>query len=257
MQQAMAPSFEKLHVRLIQVRHLPHIEADEQKSFLDRCKLQPEQLVTTNVLFDRLHEGLLDGIDAVMIGGAGAHSVTETYEWTDDLVSFIEHIDAFNIPLFGSCWGHQFIIFAYGGRVVYDVERAEIGCGWLELTPEGSSDPLFLDFPSRFRANMGHHDRVDTLPDAAEELAANDVTRYQAIRIKGKPIYGTQFHSELDAAAVRGRLIAYRHLYPEMGDDESFSRILSTLAETTEVDELLHLFLLRTAVAVTADRTDD
>jgi GMP synthase (glutamine-hydrolysing) len=246
---------DKLRVRLIQVRHLPHIEEDEQRSFLERCKLRPDQLLTTNVLFDRLHDGLLEDVDAVMIGGAGAHTVTQTYEWTGDLVSFVGKIDDLDLPLFGSCWGHQFIAFAYGGKVIYDVERSEIGSGWVDLTDIGARDPLFRDFPKRFRANMGHHDRVSVLPESAEEVATNQISPYQAFRIKGKPIYGTQFHSELDAEAVRGRLFAYRHLYPEMGDDRSFDRLVNTLAETTEVDGLLELFLRRTAIQepVTSD----
>ena len=244
----MAPNMDNVRVRLIQVRHLPHIEVDEQKSFLERCKLRPDQLLTSNVLFDRLHDGLLDNVDAVMFGGAGAHTVTQTYEWTKDLVSFVGRVDELGLPLFGSCWGHQFIAFAYGGEVIYDVERSEIGCGWVDLTDLGSEDPLFRDFPERFRANMGHHDRVSVLPESAEELATNQISPFQAFRIQGKPIYGTQFHSELDAEAVRGRLFAYRHLYPEMGDDDSFNRLVTTLAETTEVDGLLELFLRRTAV---------
>ena len=40
---------------------------------------------------------------------------------------------------------------------------------------------------------MGHHDRVSVLPDGAVELARNDTAPYQAFRLDGLPIYGTQF----------------------------------------------------------------
>ncbi len=251
----MAPSFDTLRVRLLQVRHLPHIEKDEQESFLDRCRLRPDQLVCTNMLYEPITEHLLDDVDAVLIGGAGAHSVTERYEWTDALVRLVERIDDREVPLFGSCWGHQFIGFAYGGTVVYDAERAEIGCGWVQLTHAGTVDPLFSDFPVNFRANMGHHDRISVLPKVAEEIATNEIAPYQAIKIRDKPIYGTQFHSELDAEGERRRLVAYHHLYPEIGGEEGYQQIINSLAETTEVDGLLNLFLKRFAVVQSVSNT--
>lgn len=244
----MPKRFEQLRVRLLQVRLREDILAEEQGTFRDRCGLSVGQLLPTNVIRDPLTPDLLDGVDAVMIGGAGAYSVTRTYPWTRSLVDFIEEIDAREIPLFGSCWGHQFIARAYGGRVVHDPERTELGCHWVHLTEPGQTDPLFSDFPASFRANMGHQDRVAVLPDSAVELATNDTAPFQAFRIDGKPIYGTQFHSELNAECERQRLIAYREHYAHVHDDEVFERIIATLAETTEVDRLLRHFLERFAL---------
>lgn len=249
----MAPDLDHVRVRLIQVRDLEHIEREEQQTFLDRCGIRPDQLLATNVLRERLDDGLLEGVDAVMIGGAGAHSVVQRYAWTDDLVRLIDRIDELDMPLFGSCWGHQFIGFAYGGTVIYDADRAEIGCGWVQLTEQGEGDSLFRSFPTIFRANMGHHDRISVLPSSAEEIATNDVSPFQALRIRGKPIYGTQFHSELDAEAERTRLAAYYHLYPEIGGEEGYRRIVDSLAETTEVDGLLRRFLETFAVEPKTD----
>ena len=58
------------------------------------------------------------------------------------------------------------------------------------------------------------------------------------------PVYGTQFHSELDADAERERLIAYRDYYvEELGSEEQLQSTIASLADTTEVDHLLHDFL--------------
>lgn len=249
----MPTSFAQLRIRLLQVRLRPDILAEEQDTFRDRCGLSEDQLLSTNVIRDALTPDLLDDVDAVMIGGAGAYSVTHTYPWTGPLMELIEEIDRREMPLFGSCWGHQFIARAYGGHVVHDPDRTELGCHWVHLTDAGQTDPLFSDFPASFRANMGHQDRVAVLPDTAVELAANETAPFQAFRIDGKPIYGTQFHSELNAECERKRLIAYRAHYAQVHDDEAFERIIATLAETTEVDQLLRHFLERFALDTGGD----
>ena len=86
------------------------------------------------------------------------------------------------------------------------------------------------------------------MPENAIELATNDTSPIQAFRIKDRPIYGTQFHSELNAEAERARLYAYRDHYPMMKDEANFQAVLDSLAETTEVDSLLPRFLNQFAV---------
>lgn len=194
----MAPRFEDLRVRLLQVRERPAVIAEEQASFRARTGLRPDQLVVTNVLMETLEPALLDDVDAVMIGGAGAYSVTQTYVWTDALAELCRACADRAVPLFGSCWGHQFIARAFGGTVINDPERAEMGTHDVRLTEAGRADPLFGTLPERFGTQMGHHDRVAVLPPGATELAENDTAPYQAFRLDGLPIYGTQFHSELD-----------------------------------------------------------
>ena len=114
----MAQTYADLKVRLLQVRKLPAIRDEEQQSFIDRCGLAPHQLLVTDVLTQPLSPDVLDGVDAVLIGGAGAYSVTQTYDWTPDLIALVQTIRDRSIPLFGSCWGHQFIARALGGTVI-------------------------------------------------------------------------------------------------------------------------------------------
>ncbi|MEM1041948.1 MAG: type 1 glutamine amidotransferase [Bacteroidota bacterium] len=245
----MAPSYDHLRVRLIQVRERPAVIQEEQQTFLERCHIRPEQLLTTSALAEPLEESILDDVDAVMIGGAGAYSVTHTYPWTGDLIRLVEACYERHLPLFGSCWGHQFIARAFGGTVIKDVARSEMGTQEVSLTDAGADDPLFHDFPHRFSAQMGHQDRVSVLPDQAVELARNDTAPFQAFRIKGRPIYGTQFHSELDAERERQRLVAYRAYYTETQSEAEFERTVAELRDTPEVDGLLSTFLRRFAVA--------
>ncbi|MEO1076088.1 MAG: type 1 glutamine amidotransferase [Bacteroidota bacterium] len=230
-------------VRLLQIRERPAILAEEQESFRVRCGLEPEQLVVTNVLRDPLPTSLLDGVDAVMIGGAGAYSVTQTFDWTPALLALVQACADRALPLFGSCWGHQFIARAFGGRVVNAPHRSEMGTHRVHLTQAGQTDALFGQLPPTFEAQMGHQDWVETLPADAIELATNDRAPHQAFRMAGLPIYGTQFHSELNATAERDRLVTYRAYYPEMQDDARFEAVVGGVRETPEVDALLATFL--------------
>ncbi len=216
----------------------------EQQCFVERCHLRPEQFRIVNVVQgDCLSPSDLRDVDAVLIGGAGAFSAVEDDEWTPGLLDFVRQAVDRQIPTFGSCWGHQVIARALGGRVVYDPDHSELGCGWVELTEAGRTDPLFHRFSRRFRANMGHHDRVVELPEGATELARNELP-YQAFRLDGPPVYATQFHSELDARRERERILVYRDHYQEaLPDDETVQRVLAELADTTEVDHLLYDFL--------------
>ena len=250
----MAPDPDRLRVRLIQIRERPAVLAEEAESFRARSGLRADQWATTNALSEPLTTEILDGADAVMIGGAGAYSVTQTYGWTQALVDVCHACADRELPLFGSCWGHQFIGRAFGGRVVHDPGRSEMGTHEVQLTDAGAADPLFSTLPRSFGTQMGHQDRVAVLPDGAVELARNDRAPYQAFRLAGLPIYGTQFHSELDAETERQRLVAYRAHYPEMQDAETFDRVLDALTDTPDADDLLRRFLVLYAVEDGAER---
>lgn len=233
-----------LRVLLIQARTAPRMVEQEQVCFSERCRLPRDRFHVVNVAQgDRPTVDDLTNVDAVIIGGAGAYSATDDYDWTPSILDFVRRIVDRELPLFGSCWGHQVIARALGGRVVYDPEHSELGCGDVELTDAGLADPLFHRFPKHFRANMGHHDRVVELPSGACELARNELP-YQAFRLEGLPVYATQFHSELDAERERERILVYRKHYRDaLPDEETVQYVLNDLADTTEVDHLLYDFL--------------
>lgn len=252
----MAPDLDRARVRLIQIRERPAVIAEEQASFRARTGLRSDQLLVTDALRDDLSPALLSDVDAVMIGGAGAYSVVDTFVWTQGLADLCQACADRAVPLFGSCWGHQFVARAFGGEVIHDTSRAELGTHDVMLTDAGHADPLFSTLPAQFPTQMGHHDRVSVLPTGAVELAFNDCAPNQAFRIAGAPVYGTQFHSELDEATERDRLTTYRSYYPEMNDDDVFTAVLDTVRPSPEADDLLRRFLLLYAVEDGADRLE-
>ena len=245
----MRKSFENIRVLLIQARNTADMEAQEQECFLERCRLRHDQLDSLNIARTHFHDNILEGYDALFIGGAGEYSACDDYPWTDELLDVVRTVYRLEFPTFGSCWGHQIIARALGGRVEKDPQRAEMGCRPIQLTRAGTEDLLFRDFPSSFQANTGHHDRVVELPPGGIELAFNESQPNQAFRLAGKPIFGTQFHSELDAHRERERIFRYRNYYlDELGDEETCQRVLEELAETTEVDHLMNDFLKKFVV---------
>lgn len=235
-----------IRILLLQARSTADMEIQELECFVERTRLEENNFVCMNVARGGLLNDPLAGMDAFMIGGAGEYSAVPgtDYAWMGQVLDLIRDAIDREMPVFGSCWGHQLIARAMGGRVEHDPERAELGCHRVFLTEKGRRDPLFRSFPDTFMANMGHHDRVTKLPEAAVDLAQSDSQPYEAFRLVGLPVYGTQFHSELDAHRERERLIRYRPYYMEqLGDPEEFDRVLASLAETTEVDHLLADFV--------------
>lgn len=247
----MAESLSTLKVLLLQARNTEDMVLQEQACFLERCRLRADQLDTLNLplMTETPAVSVLDRYDAFFIGGAGEYSAAKDYEWMPFALDLIRHAYQSRLPTFGSCWGHQLIARALGGKVEHDPELAELGCHNINLTEAGMHDELFAPFPDSFLANMGHHDRVTVLPEDAIELADNHFQPNEAFRIKDRPMYGTQFHSELDKRREAERLVKYRAFYiNELHSEEVFQDVLNSLQETTEVDHLMYDFLMRFAV---------
>ncbi len=95
----------------------------------------------------------------------------------------------------------------------------------MSLTDDGIHDPLFSEFPPSFWAQLGHKDSATELGPGWRELAYSARSRNQAIRLEDKPVYGTQFHSELNEERLRERLLVYLDDYIG-GDHEEFEKII-------------------------------
>ena len=239
------PELMDLRILLLQARNEEDLLEKERDCFREHCRVRSEQIRGLNVLEEPLTDRTLLGADVLMIGGSGIYSAVNDYGWMPALLDLIRQACNQRLPTFGSCWGHQVIARALGGTVIHDSDRAEIGCLPVMLTEAGRNDVLFGELPAQFPANMGHHDRVSVLPETAVELAYSETQRNQAFRVAGLPVYTTQFHSELDFEHERERLFRYRAHYPELDDEATFNAVMESLAETTDVDHLLHDFLVR------------
>ena len=232
----------QIRLVILQVRNHRASLLQEQGCFIERCQVASRQIRFINVV-DHPNIGWKDVEDAhaVIIGGAGAYSVTEDELFHKPMTDLVHELIERNRPLIGVCWGHQFLVKVNGGTVVEDPEQAEIGTYPVDLTPDGETDPLFAECPSPFWAQLGHKDSAGSLGPGWRELAYSVRSRHQAIRLDDKPVYGTQFHTDLNEERLRERLLVYFDDYVD--DEEHYDRILRSLRPSIDSDRLLARFL--------------
>ena len=99
-------------------------------------------------------------------------------------------------PLFGVCLGHQSIAQAFGGKVV---RAKNMMHGKTSQVQKVKDTPIFKDVSDEFTATRYHSLVVEkeSVPDIIEVTAYSaDDNEIMALQIKGKPIYGVQFHPE-------------------------------------------------------------
>lgn len=234
-----------LSILLIQPRaDLPMIE-HESKCIARYSSLSPEQLSSVSPFTAQINASILEGYDGVIIGGSDT-SVLDQFAWTDSIIRLIHHIAEVKMPLFGSCWGHQMIAQAFGGEVVSDVARKEMGTIDVSLTPQGMADKLFGTMPKVFTAQSGHKDHVTRLPENIEPLASSDRSPIQALRVKDHPIYGAQFHADMGTQELKERLEYYQYDYV---DNSEFDRICASLRASPEAVKVLANFIERVILA--------
>ena len=227
---------------LLQIRNDLVPLKQEQSCFIERCRVARHQIRFINLVEDpEIRWRHVEDAHAVLIGGAGAFSVTAHHPFTAPLADVVQRLIDEDRPLFGSCWGHQFLAEMGGGRVVGDEERSEVGTFPIELTPDGRADPLLAEFPDRFHVQLGHKDRVSELGPDWLDLAHSELCPFQIIRLRDKPVYGTQFHSEMDERRLHERILVYLEDY--VADEAEHQRILSGLRPSIESDRLLETFL--------------
>ena len=229
-----------LNVFLFQVRADNVAAQHERECILETAGISAAQLDFVNLAVDpRCSADQCRTADVVLIGGSASHSVVNDDPFTEALITTIHAIVDRRQPLFGSCWGHQFIARALGGEVVTDLANAEVGLVDVESTPDASDDRLFQPMPERYPVLMGHHDRVAVLPEGCRELAFSANCRNQAFCLEGYPVYGTQFHAELLPDQLVERLSTFRQYMP---DDDQFEQLKASMRPTPDAGRLLSRF---------------
>jgi GMP synthase (glutamine-hydrolysing) len=178
-------------------------------------------------VFDLLATALpaeeVQSADVILLGGSGHYSAAGEGEWLER-------------------GGFQAMARAMGGRCVNDLANAEVGTIELALTEAGRADPVFGALPPVFGAQAGHEDRVSELPPDAVLLASSARVAEQAFRFAGRPIYCTQFHPELDRAAMLERLVAYPEYVARIAR-VAYDHFVQNLRQTPEANALLRRFV--------------
>lgn len=240
----MARASRRRRVVLLQFRSEERARRQEENCFRVVGGLRGDELEARDLLGQpALSWAEVAGADAVLLGGAGEHSATERHPFTPYLESVLQRLLEENRPVFGSCFGHHVLAQVTGGRVVTDPTSEELGSFDIELTPQGAQDELLIGLPRRFTAQLGHHDRVVEMGPGVAELAISARCACQMLRVAGKPVYGAQFHAEMDAADVLERLQMYLDGYLPAG--ETLDDVRRRLRPSPEALAVLRRFVER------------
>ncbi|QEF97941.1 GMP synthase [glutamine-hydrolyzing] [Stieleria maiorica] len=232
---------------LLQIRNADDpMRTQEIECFARALQCDPSQIAVHDLLAGPPTVAQLDAVDVVLLGGSGDYSVAAGGEWLPPALAAMWELYELAKPTFASCWGFQAMAKALGGEVVTDASHAELGSIEVRLTQAGREDPLFgpLFGPlgNRFLAPMGHQDCVVTLPPQAILLASSEKVQNQAFRVKDRPIYGTQFHPELDRHAFIQRVHAYPQ-YVESITGDPLDVFEAKVQDTPATDQLLRRFM--------------
>jgi len=233
----------KLQFTLLQARNSGDpVREEERAAFADRLGVEVSAIHSIDILTEDLHFDRLENSDALLIGGAGEHSVCSPQPGVKRLITFLGETTERSFPTFASCFGFQALVLALGGEVINDEPHAEVGSTWLERLEAAEGNPIFGELPMRFVAQQGHKDRAKTLPSQATCFAKSDLAPYQAIQIQGKPVYATQFHPELTGAANRRRFERYLDHYGHVFGPEKARQMLEEFLPSPEASGLLRRF---------------
>ncbi len=98
------------------------------------------------------------------------------------------------VPILGICAGHQFMCTHFGGSIGPAL-KPEFGKAALHVLEE---DEIFSGLPKQFQVWESHNDEVKSLPDDFEVLARTDDCPIEAVRQRSRPLFGLQFHPEVE-----------------------------------------------------------
>jgi GMP synthase (glutamine-hydrolysing) len=234
-----------LKILLLQARNPNDLaRLDERQSFAERCGLPLENVVPFDLLTGTPTLTQVRQYDALMIGGSGDYYVSKrNLPGFEAVVALLGEVTAVSHPTFASCFGFQLLAFALGGEIIHDPDNIEVGTYPVTLTDAGKKDDLFSCFPETFAAQLGRKDRAISLPETVVHLAGSERAPFQALRVPGKPIWGTQFHPELTKAENLARFNRYLNAYAGVLDEIEMQEALARFKESSETEALIGRFL--------------
>jgi GMP synthase (glutamine-hydrolysing) len=145
--------------------------------------------------------------DAVLTFGGAMHADQEDrHPWLQFEKDFLAALLDDGMPILAVCLGTQLLADAAGG-VARRASEPEIGWKEVEVTDEGSSDPVIGPLAPRFEAFQWHS--YEAVPPEGAALLAQSPVCPQAYRV-GENAWGIQFHAEVSAADVGKWIDDYR-----------------------------------------------
>jgi GMP synthase-like glutamine amidotransferase len=154
--------------------------------------------------------------DHIILSGS-EESILNDRDWIDKEMEIVLEIVDLKIPTLSICFGHQLIAKALLGKD--GVRRAvppEIG--WKEVYVK-QDDPLFANLGNEFFVFNSHFDEVCNLDSEFDILAQSNLCGVSAFKKKDSPVYGIQFHPEINIEFGKKFIEEIKHLAPTLNLD--------------------------------------
>jgi GMP synthase (glutamine-hydrolysing) len=183
---------------------------------------------------DRLGDPTPDAACTHVLLSGSELSAARTNPDDASLLSFIRGTLDAGLPTLGICYGHQMIARALvDDTVCRRAERPEFGFRTLRLV----DNPLFESIETLTPVHS-HYDEVTGLPpERFDVIASTDDCAVQAFQLRGRPVWGVQFHPEMDERA--GRRMLARNLETEAAAREHY---VDELTDPAHIDACRVLF---------------
>ncbi|MDI6024262.1 glutamine amidotransferase [Leucobacter sp. UT-8R-CII-1-4] len=212
---------------LITTRDDKDIAAEEHASYCKLTGLLPEDLAWIRMDQEPLATIDLDRYSGIILAGS-PFTVSEPDDTKSenelrverDLAMLLDRVVDRDFPFLGICYGIGTIGTHQGARVDRTFGESTQATR-IHMTEAGQADPLLGELPTEFDAFVGHKEAISEVPEHLTVLASSPNCPVQAFRV-GENVYATQFHPELDGAAMTSRIHAYvDHGYFDPGEVEA------------------------------------
>ncbi len=127
--------------------------------------------------------------DGVVISG-GPYTLPKDLDKLGETPRYPKEISK---PILGICLGHQLIALVMGGEIT---RAAKPEYGEVEVIVDDEDD-ILRGLAPRFDAWASHTMEVSRLPEGFKRIAHTEATEIEAMKHEKKPIYGVQFHPEV------------------------------------------------------------
>ncbi len=152
------------------------------------------KMVPNDTPVEELLAANLDGL--LLSGGAPRVGVDGT------LGNCADYIDQLDIPILGICAGHQFLARHFGGSAAPG-KTPEFGAVDMDIQDAGG---ILDDIESPTQVWASHHDEVDVVPESWTVLASSETCPVQVMRHNERPLYGMQYHPEVEHTPAGGQM---------------------------------------------------
>ncbi len=132
----------------------------------------------------------LKAVDGLVLSGGAPSIVSEV----DKLGVISQYVKELDVPIMGICVGAQFIALSYGGKVGPG-RTPEYGKTSVEISDNSG---VLASLPKTITAWESHNDEIKELSKDLILQASSGSCNIQAFYHKEKPIFGLQFHPEVN-----------------------------------------------------------